>query len=81
MQKLNRSILHGSAEQGRRRKIRKSWSSLFDFRCDFILLAVAERDGGCQFKTKTDVTGARYVRTTWPCVLIIMIIKWLLSSI
>ena len=32
-------------------------------------------------KQKTDVTGARYVRTIWPCVLIIMIIKWLLSRI
>ena len=27
------------------------------------------------FETKTDDTGARYVRTIWPCVLIIMIIK------
>ena len=27
------------------------------------------------FETKTDDTGARYVRTIWPCVLIIMRIK------
>ena len=27
------------------------------------------------FETKTDDTGARYVSTIWPCVLIIMIIK------
>ena len=46
MQKLNQSILHGRAEQGRCGKMWKSWLSLFDFRCDFILLAVAERDGG-----------------------------------
>ena len=33
------------------------------------------------FETKTDETGARYVRKIWSCVLIIMIIKLLLSGI
>ena len=40
------SILHGRAEQGRRLEMWRSWLSLFGFRCVFILLAVAERDGG-----------------------------------
>ena len=56
--------------------------SLFGFRCDFILLSMAERDRQewreltrQSFETKTDDTGARYVRKIWSCVLIIMIIK------
>ena len=60
-------------------KMLKSWLGLFGFRCVFILLAVAERDGGSlqssHLKQKTDDTGARYGYMIWPCVLIIMIIK------
>ena len=46
------------------------WLSLFGFRC--VSLSFSTRQS---FETKTDDTGARYVCTIWPCVLIIMIIK------
>ena len=51
------SILCGRAGQ-RLEKMRRSWLGLFGFRCVFILLAVAERDGatlqGKSFETKTE---------------------------
>ena len=51
---------------------------LFGFR--FVFIARRGREGWREltrqsFETKTDDTGARYVRTIWPCVLIILIIK------
>ena len=78
MHKLNRYFMEGQNTVG----VWKNAERLVEiiaFLCVFILLVVVERDGGSlqgshleKRKQKTDDTGARYVRTIWPCVLIII---------
>ena len=78
-QKLSRNFVEGGQNKdgvwkNAKKLVEFIWFSLcFHF-------ARREREGLWKltrqsFETKTDDTGARYVSTIWPCVLIIMIIK------
>ena len=74
MQKLNR-YFNGRAEQGRRLENAETLVEFIWFSLCFHF-ARHGREGWREltrqsFETKTDDTGVHYVRTIWPCVLII----------
>ena len=78
MQKLDRYFMEGQNTSG----VWKSAEKLVEFIWFSLCFHFARRGRERwreltrqSFETKTDVTRALYVRTIWPCVLIIMIIK------